>query len=125
TGATTLNTINAPTISGSGLVCSSETYTVNQPTGSSVSWSTSNPSILTITSGGVASRVGYPSGLVNITATITSACDTFTVQRNNIYVGIPTNVYGLLDGQPVSYPQYCNTASRLAVFGSGIQTYNW
>lgn len=30
-----------------------------------------------------------------------------------------------MDGQPVSYPHYCNTSSRLVVFGSGIQTYNW
>src|SRR5690606_22804375 len=115
-------------ITGPSIICTSGNMSITDlPSyaGATVSWSSSNIGVLTInSSSGVATRVGLNSGSVVITATITTACGSTSITKN-VHVGLPTNVYGLLDGQPVSYPQYCNTASRLAVFGSGIQTYNW
>lgn len=70
------------TISGTEPVCTSSTFTVaNVPAGTAVAWSSSNTGGLTITNGGVATRVGGFNGSVTITATINAGCGNANIQR--------------------------------------------
>src|SRR5690606_30191856 len=105
--------------------CSSGSYGLeNLGSGATVSWSTDAPSILTINSAGVASRVGSASGRVAITATITTGCGPISVQRF-VHVGLPIILSATMDGIPVLYPQPCSTASRLAISGHSLNSINW
>lgn len=66
-----------PLISGSSLICTSETFgLIDQPAGSSVVWASSNSSLLSIHSTtGAATRQNYTlSGAVTLTATISNTC---------------------------------------------------
>jgi len=81
-----------PSISGSDLLCSNSTYVVNNPSGSSISWS-ANSSILNINSfTGQATAVSNGSAI--ITATVTTPCSTY-VANKQIWVGPPL-ISGLL-----------------------------
>jgi len=131
-GTTNLKYYVSTEISGSNAVLCSGTRSLSARSISGASYTWYVSSQLSIVSGQgtntvTVQRNGSSSGNASVYVEISTPCSggTVTSKTFHFYVGIPTNVYGLLDGQPVSYPQYCNTASRLAVFGSGIQTYNW
>jgi hypothetical protein len=95
-GNTTTPSISISNIAGSGFVCTTSSYSVgNLQAGTSVvSWSSSNSAMMTITSAGVASRVGNANGQVTITATLNNACGNFTRTRI-VHVGKPI-VSGIL-----------------------------
>lgn len=75
-----------PSITGPSLICTNGTLTLqNQPIGFPVTWSSSNPTNLSINeTTGVATRQNNFNGQVTITASITGACVNFT---KNIWVG--------------------------------------
>lgn len=76
-------------ISGPTIICSTGNFTLSGTPAGSVSWSSSNSSILTINSStGAASRVGSAQGQVTITVTINAGCG--NVQLTQIvWVGNP------------------------------------
>lgn len=77
---------------GNEVICSSGTFSVNSPLNiGSISWSSSNPSILTINSStGAATRTGSAYGQVIITATLNSICTSGTISfTKTIWVGEP------------------------------------
>ncbi|MFM7430084.1 MAG: T9SS type A sorting domain-containing protein, partial [Flammeovirgaceae bacterium] len=80
-----------PTITGPSLICSSGTFGLqDQPTGTSISWSSSFATGLAINATtGFSTRQNNFNGQVIITATITSACGN-VVFTKNVTVGTPT-----------------------------------
>lgn len=103
---------------------SNRTYTLDNITiAESATWSvTGGISIVSSTFNSITVTATNPgtNGAANITATF----GTESVVKT-IWYGKPTSVYGTMDGIPVSYPQPCSTASRLAVVGQGIQNCSW
>jgi lysyl endopeptidase len=99
---TTTNTNRSPIISGPPLVCSSATYSVNSPAGSTVSWSRTPSSAGSLSSGSGTSTIftatnGF-NGTVSITATMASAgCGQITGLTRQFHVGKP-NVPSTLSG---------------------------
>jgi serine protease len=86
------------TINGPSLICSGGQYTLaNQPPGSSFTWSTSNPSGLSISSSGFATRQNSFNGQVTIVATVNSGCDTVNVTLS-VWVGTPHITNQRVDG---------------------------
>lgn len=81
---------NVP-ISGPSLVCTTGSYSVvSPPTGSTITWSSSDPFILSINSStGAATRVG--NGPVTITATVSSGCGSVQVKKL-VHAGTATTV---------------------------------
>jgi|GEM_PF-436665 len=104
TGALTTNTISiantipnpaTTSISGPPIICTSGTFTFS-PATPLVTWSSSNPSGLSINASGVATRLNGFSGSFTITATINGGtCGNFVVSKQ-VYVGVPF--------QPTDYP---------------------
>lgn len=83
----TLKVIHTPpSVTGPSLICTNGTFTLqNQPIGFPITWSSSNPTNLSINgTTGVATRQNNFNGQVTITATITGACVNFT---KNTWVG--------------------------------------
>lgn len=77
-------------ITGPNLVCTSGTYNLqNQPAGTTITWSSSNPNGLAINpTTGVATRQNNFSGPITVTATINGGCAPVNLTRN-IWVGNP------------------------------------
>lgn len=75
-----------PSVSGPSIICTNETFTLqNQPVGFSITWSSSNPTNLSINATtGVATRQNNFNGQVTITASVAAGCVNFT---KNIWVG--------------------------------------
>ena len=85
-------------ITGSQVVCTNASFSLqDQPTGTTLNWSSSNPSGLSIdTNTGLATRLNNFNGQVTITATINSGCGSVNVTRNvNVgnYLPIGTSSY--------------------------------
>lgn len=76
-------------INGADIVCWSTTYTIDAvPSGASVSWSSSNPSLLSIDpSTGNANKLGSR-GSVTITATVSKGCGNIQLKKT-VWVGTP------------------------------------
>ena len=94
TGATTLNTLNTPNVSGPYIICTSANYIISDlAAGASVVWSSSNSSLLPINSStGIATKSGAPSsnGWVTLTATITMpSCSQNVTRTKQVWVGPP------------------------------------
>ena len=90
-------------VDGSGIICSSEAYTVSGlPAGATVSWQAASSRGLTVNqlvsgNGITISRTDNTTGTVTLTATVTTACGTYTVQRT-VYVGpVPAIIAGPYD----------------------------
>jgi hypothetical protein len=84
------NVITEISLTGSSLVCnnSSTNYSiVNQPAGTTVSWQSSNTSVLNINPSGQATT-SSSSGFTTINATITPGCGSIS---KSVYVGIPVS----------------------------------
>lgn len=102
-GALTTNTTNVanltnayPTLSISGnstLCTSSSTYTLNGASAGTISWTSSNTSIATVTQGNPATVTPVGNGAVNITATVTFCPGVTTAVTKTISVGVPNNYY--------------------------------
>lgn len=114
-------------ISGPSQVCPSASYSItNQPAGTTVTWSSSNTSILTINSStGAATRVG--NGQVTITASIqyTAGCTAFRVTKT-VNVGKPI-VSFTVNGQPFTNGQLCAGQTHyIDVVGHDpMNSYSW
>ncbi len=86
---------NPPTISGSPIVCTTNrTYTINNPTGTSVVWSVSPANLFAVDIGSGSSFTtratnGFVSGNGTITAIVSGACGSSPPITRNIYVGTP------------------------------------
>jgi hypothetical protein len=99
--------INSATISGPSVICSTGTFSIPNysSTYGDISWSSSNPSVLTIDPNtGAATRVGTSNGSVTITATINSSCGNSPVSlKKTVWLGVPmfTNVSN--NGVPVAF----------------------
>src|SRR5690606_12343932 len=100
-GLTVLQPIRA-NINGPGTLCTSGTYSIvgGVPSGTTVSWSTSNGSAATINSSGVATRVGSFSGNVAIIALLTNSNGCSMAISFPVWVG-PPNVDNILPSSPI------------------------
>jgi lysyl endopeptidase len=75
------------TISGNTNFCSGTSgYTLNVPTGTTITWASSNENVATV-SGGTVTKV--MDGITTISASITVCGSTFTATKD-IYIGVPT-----------------------------------
>lgn len=114
-------------ISGPSVVCPSASYSVtNMPAGATVTWSSSNTSILTINaSTGAATRVG--NGQVMITANIqyTAGCTAFRVTKT-VNVGKPIISF-TVNGQPFTNGQVCvGSSNYIDIVGHDpMNSYTW
>jgi len=114
-------------ISGPSTICPSASYSVtNQPSGTTVSWSSNNTSVLTINaSTGAATRVG--NGQVVITANISyvSGCAAFRVTKT-VNVGKPIISF-TVNGQPFQNGQVCvGSSNYIDVVGHDpMNSYVW
>jgi len=90
-------------IQGPTLICNNATFGIsNNPSGSSISWSSSNLSGLNINSStGFASRVNGFSGSIVVKATITSQCGSISVIQSSVWVGTPHITNMRVNNQPV------------------------
>ena len=103
-------------LSSPSSICTTGQFSIQSlPPGINVSWS-SNNSILTVNSSGLASRVynGYGS----ITASILSACGTITLTSPSIYVGTPYFTMVTYDGALT--PSTCEESSQ--PYTTGLHT---
>ena len=114
-------------IAGPQQICPSASYSItNMPAGATVSWSSSNTSILTINSStGAATRVG--NGQVTITAIIqyTAGCTAFRLTKN-VNVGKPIISF-TVNGQPFQNGQVCaGQLQSIDVVGHDpMNSYSW
>jgi hypothetical protein len=83
-------------LSGPSPICSSGTFTVlNQPFGTTPSWSSSNPLGLSVNSSGVANRVGGFNGSATVTATLAGACGNLNASRS-VVLGTESNAVDII-----------------------------
>lgn len=121
------SSLTASFVSGPSVVCPSASYSVtNMPVGATVSWSSSNTSILTINaSTGAATRIG--NGQVTITANIqyTAGCTAFRVTKP-VNVGKPIISF-IVNGQPFTNGQLCAGQTHyIDVVGHDpMNSYSW
>lgn len=113
-----------PDGSQTSAICSSGTFTVtNQPSGSTLAWSSTNTSALTINSStGAAVRENSSTGSVTVTANLSNACGSFD-QTTSIWLGIPTPP-GVVSGEtsPSVGGIYTYTSASPS---QGAVSYNW
>lgn len=90
-------------VNGPSLICNPTQFTLaNQPVGSTLTWSTSEPAGLNINPAtGAASRQNNFSGQVAVIATLNIGCGNFNVIRN-VWVGEPLIVYHPPGSNPCS-----------------------
>jgi hypothetical protein len=94
-------------------ICSNGTISIsNQPSGSNLVWSSSDPSKLSVdANNGFLIRNDYSyNGLVNINATVSNACGSYTVS-NKVAVGSPAPSYISIDAS--TCPEYYFDASYI------------
>jgi hypothetical protein len=109
-------------VSGNALACSGNTtYTVvNAPSGTTASWSSSNTSLLSISSStGVGTRQGTGHGSVTITANILGGCRSMSVSKS-VWVGKP-RVNSITGPDAMFHGQ----SDLFVNASSGGSTYSW
>jgi hypothetical protein len=86
-----INNLMTPLNFTNTIICSSGTVSVtNQPSGSNLTWTSSNTSRVTINSiTGLATRQNNYNGFAEITANLSNACGSFT-HLTNLYLGLPS-----------------------------------
>lgn len=92
----------AVNVFGSSLICSTGGFSVGTlPTGSTVSWVSSNPTGLSVNSStGSATRVNNYNGPITVTANISNGCGTASVSHS-VWVGTPHITNMRVNNQPV------------------------
>lgn len=91
-----------PKIQGDIVVCSSSQYSFLALPNSTITYSTSNPSGLSVNSStGIATRVGNFRGQVNITANIVNPCGNASSILKSVWVGEPNPPADILKGSGV------------------------
>ena len=114
----------ALSVVGPTLVCSSATYSIsNLLSGTSISWSSSNPNGLSINpTSGLATRVNNFNGQVTITATIIGGmCNSQSTLT--VYVGVPATPGQLL--QPISPMCVNQTKQATIAVVPGATSFTW
>lgn len=125
--AAVLSALPTAFISGPVQICPSGSYSItNMPSGATVSWSSSDISILTINSStGAATRVG--NGQVTVTATIQyfAGCTGFRLTKT-INVGKPIISF-TVNGQPFQNGQVCvGSSNYIDIVGhDSMNSYTW
>jgi len=109
--------INNPTLA----ICSSTTLTTSgQPSGTTLSWSSSNTSGLSITSSGLATRVNNYNGPVGVTATAANLCGSVSTS-SSVQVGtLSSSIGGPTSGCAGNGDDYNFSATS-----SSVASYNW
>jgi hypothetical protein len=97
--------VNAPfnyVINGPSLICSTGVFSVGTvPAGTSISWTSSNPSGLSINSStGLATRLNNFNGPITVTVNISNQCGAGSFSRN-VWVGTPHITNMRVNNQPV------------------------
>ncbi len=84
-----INNLQIPLSFNPPLICTTGTMTVsNQPSNTSLVWSSGNTSGLEVTPTGAAKRLNNYGGYVTVSATLANACGSNT-QSTNVWLGIP------------------------------------
>lgn len=118
----------SPGISGPDIVCNSESYSLTNIVNSTINWSSSYPSGLTINSSGTATRVNNYSGTANISVAIVSGgCTGMTVPSKNVVVGKGIDHATLVnvEGYRMGFNQFFVTGRINPEFVPGGTTYSW
>lgn len=112
-----------PSISGPGLICSNGSFILNnQPPGSTITWTTNNPTGLSINlNTGVATRQNNYDGPVIVHAWINGFCGTYSVSRF-VWVGRPTSS---ISGPQLVYPGQLYTYNTIDPNQNGAGYYLW
>lgn len=115
------------TISGPSLICTTGTYSIAVPTGTTIAWSSSNTGAVTINSSGVASRVGSYSGSVTINALLTNGSGCTRTLSTITWVGAPTFVVSIdgINTNTAYLMPGSNHSSNATTLSAGITTYNY
>ena len=117
-------------LTGSDRVCTSANYSLEVVPNVTISWSTSNSSVLTINSSGVASRVGSSNGWVDVIATYSSSMASYSISKA-VYVGAPSAPTSLVTMMGPSSNELCRNADMGLAIGNtnhypqGVTQYNW
>lgn len=124
-GVGTAYTGTVPSLIGADLICTSQSFTVQNPiAGSTTTWSTSNANGLTISTSGLAVRVNNYNGVVNVSTTFAGAGGCSTVVTKAIAVGS-----GLSDPLFEQKTVVCPTSEYSIVAtvnqAAGSATYKW
>jgi Secretion system C-terminal sorting domain len=99
------------------VICTAGTMTItNQPTGTSVVWSSGNPSALNIDPAGIATRLNNFTGGVSVSATVSNACGS---EIQNTTVGLGTGVADPLFEQKTIV---CPTTNFYSILGRVTQS---
>ena len=106
-----INNLLVPYSFSPTVICSTGTMQIaNQPAGTNLNWSSSNPSWLSIDpSTGVATRGNNFSGNVTVSATVSNACGSNT-ENTNVWIGPPNN-FVTLDGTSPLWYANCNSGN--------------
>jgi hypothetical protein len=118
---------DAANIVGSGALCNSASYSVNnQPLNTTVTWSSSNPNALSINNSGIATRQNNFNDIVTITATFSNNCGSGNKNRS-VTVGPPLLSSILVNSQSTNPANVCinNFASLDAVPFDVNSSYSW
>ncbi|NIG54476.1 S8 family serine peptidase [Chitinophaga sp. Cy-1792] len=120
-------------IDGPAQFCTSANYKINGlASGTTVTWASSDPSIVTLDANGNASKGWLPGGNVTITATINTACAAITVSKT-VSVGAPAVTINAVDGKSCEISISCSATGNPTSYnfhtynydnGSGYQTNN-
>ncbi len=115
-------------IVGNNLICNVETNTLTNGPPGNLTWSTSQPSGLSITAWGTAQRLSNYNGSANIIATLTTAQGCVSVITKPVWVGSPLITNQKVDGGPYSSGQMiCPGNHWLSVtpVGTGALSATW
>jgi hypothetical protein len=84
-----IDNLNVPFSFSPSVVCSTGAMNItNQPAGTSVVWSSDNPSVLNVDPTGIATRINNFTGGVSVSATVSNACGSNT-QSRSVWLGVP------------------------------------
>jgi|GEM_PF-2111449 len=111
---------------GPDILCTTANYILqNQPFGTTVSWSSSNTSGLSISATGSATKISNFNGQVNITANLNGACGTIPISKNIIVgVGISDPLFEQKTVTCISSSQY-SILARVTQAADINATYKW
>ena len=117
----------ASTISGTSILCSSNrTYTINNPAGTTVSWSVSPTSLFAVDTGTGSSFTtratnSFVRGAGTISATVSGTCGSVPIPPKPIWVGKPQTPAILFPYTVMGQ----NSSFTIDAVSMGAATYNW
>jgi subtilisin family serine protease len=115
-------------ISGSSLICGTSSFTIaNNSNNLPITWSSSNPSGLSISASGVATRLNNFNGTATISAVVTGNCGAAPVMTKAVRVGTYTHSdYSIIESRmPVSGGTQYLYGLGSWMINDATATYNW